>query len=377
MRWRALAVVLSIGFTLSAAACSDRRYDPGTGADPDAGPVGGADTGGSDTGGPIGNCAAPPPPSAPCFKPGCQGDLGEGYVCRDGAWVCPPGTSDRPQDCSNTCSQASSLQCVDGCGGDYYMDAVCTGGTWQCPEGFLDPASCPAGTCWGPPSQCCDGTEPACQGGDYVCADGTLPGQVCPDMCPEQSPVPPDDSSRQTVRFNFPAGSGWLVTQGQGCGPLDIEQVGSAGSEPLDLGLPYQVICEGPPPPSTGATTVVDLSAGATAAVTWDARALVTYDVCTDCSAQGWTGEGVVHSTGGFYRAVSAGHYRATFSVADDVSTLGCQRPPPGTSGPVYCNPPYDGGASYGEPYALCNAQRVITVEFDLPASGDVDVEVQ
>jgi hypothetical protein len=379
MRLRALAVVLSVGFTLSAAACNDRQYRPGPGVTPDSG-TGGGGGGGDDSGGPYSDCGDPPPPSAPCFYIGCTSDVSQGYVCQDGAWVCPLGTTDASQDCWNDggggggCSGDPGLSCVDGCGGDVETAAECVGSSWQCPPGYVTYDSCPADTCWGPPpTTCCDGSEPRCDGGDYVCPDG-IPADIetC-DMCPEASPVPPDDNSRQTVRFNVAARSGWVVTQGQGCGAVHIELVGTAGSEPLLQGLPYQVICEGPPPPPIGATTVVDLTAGAEGVVAWDARYIVQYDVCTDCTAQGWPGEGVVHSTGGYYRAATAGHYRATFAVEDDIGSLGCQSFPDGTA---TCNPPYDGGASYGQPYDLCNAQRVVTVEFDLPATGDLDVEV-
>ncbi len=63
------------------------------------------------------------------------------------------------------CNPEETPWCVDTCGSDYGLQPECVGGAWKCPEGSVDSATCPPGTCWGPPTI------------GEVCSDGQ--GWVC------------------------------------------------------------------------------------------------------------------------------------------------------------------------------------------------------
>jgi hypothetical protein len=200
------------------------------------------------------------------------------------------------------------------------------------------------------------------------------PATPAPDTCG----TPPTDviASRQTVRFNVTGSAGsYVVTSGWLCGPLGVVSVAADGSTTdVLLGLPYQCICECAPPPAETVTWASPLGGASPATVVWDARALATYVECIDCVARGYPGEGIQMMTAGSLQPVAAGHFRATFAILDTVPSnctvqadgaLDC--PPVTTSFPQIPWP---------TEYGLCPASRTVSVGFDLPATGDLDVEV-
>jgi hypothetical protein len=68
---------------------------------------------------------------------------------------------------------------------------------------------------------------------------------------------------------------------------------------------------------------------------------------------------------------VTAGRYRATFAVIDDLTAFGCTI---AAAGSVTCTPstpwPEEGYVP------LCPGSRTLSVDFDLPGQGDVEIAV-
>jgi hypothetical protein len=184
--------------------------------------------------------------------------------------------------------------------------------------------------------------------------------------------------SRQSVRFHFAIGAPvFLVTRGQYCGSLAIDRVDTV-STPVTLALPFQCVCECAQPAVDAQSFVSLHDAAVPPVVTWDARELHTCTRSVDCSAWARSGGGGPYQdvTEGVSQPVSAGHYRATFIVYDTLPSA-CHEDPDGTGS---CSEP-DLGWHFQPPpnYMLCwspGMLRSIQVEFDLPASGDVDVMV-
>jgi hypothetical protein len=145
------------------------------------------------------------------------------------------------------------------------------------------------------------------------------------------------------VTFSFGAGSGYLVSGGISCGTIQIDRLDGAGGT-LTLGLGEQVVCEGPAPQPPSIDAAVAISGG-TASLQWDARELTTFYGCVNCADRGWPGLGWVQTLEAVAQPVDAG--------------------------PV---PPPPGGNGTFQP--LCTASRTVSVEFDLPASGDLQVAV-
>lgn len=63
--------------------------------------------------------------------------------------------------------------CADVCGSDSYIGPECTAQGFQCPSGLIETSSCPKGTCWGEPGDCC--LDPRCENGAWVCGGGIKP----------------------------------------------------------------------------------------------------------------------------------------------------------------------------------------------------------
>lgn len=174
--------------------------------------------------------------------------------------------------------------------------------------------------------------------------------------------------SRATVRFRFRGTSGWLATQGRYCSGMVIERVGG-GVVPRVFGAGCLCECAAPPPPSVSQVRALN---GAQE-LTWDGRGLVSCSVAVDCATRGWPGVGVQFTYQSVMQPVAAGRYRASFATYTeapfncrgdaDAGMLDCTAPP---------GPPMLGHS--GD--SLCNADATLSVEFDLPASGEVVVDV-
>jgi hypothetical protein len=243
------------------------------------------------------------------------------------------------------------------------------------PEGGCDPAgatfcpleapfNCAANVDW--PNECVDG--------QWVCAPPPCPTCGGPDGEP-----PADVPSRAQVRFNFAASqaAGYLVVAGRGCAPFTVEQVrGDGSTEMVRSGVTQYDDCSGSPPPlDFGTTSLVDLSTPRTAALSWDGRAVQVYNTCTDCSQGGTVGGGILEQlAAGGSAPVDPGTYRARFAVLAAPDQVGCQLNPDGTAS---CTPPYIGPTDGLYDLPPCpGGGRYLTVDFTLPASGQVDVDV-
>jgi hypothetical protein len=53
--------------------------------------------------------------------------------------------------------ESGGYECASFCGSDVVGARVCVDGEWRCPDGMVDGyRDCPPGTCFGPPTRCCD-----------------------------------------------------------------------------------------------------------------------------------------------------------------------------------------------------------------------------
>ncbi len=203
---------------------------------------------------------------------------------------------------------------------------------------------------------------------DAVDARADAPGGTC-----ETAPVT-DVPSRQTVRFTFPATTtGYLVSDGVGCSPAAYTRLDGATETAVPLGLGFQCLCECPRPPDPYASALMSFMAvRGVPGLTWDAREIVTCTSAFDCGTR-WPGAGWQTVVNAAWVPVQPGRYRATFGIVDTLPR-GCFE---ATDGAVTCS----GEAMYPSPgyfppYGICPAMRRVSVEFELPASGDVIVPV-
>jgi hypothetical protein len=182
--------------------------------------------------------------------------------------------------------------------------------------------------------------------------------------CPSSVP------STQTVTLeiaNASTNDRWVVTQGQYCLTFDIDQ--------LTLALGYQVVCEGPAPPTPMATYYTHLAPGATTTLTWDATALGLCQQSVDCAKRGWPGAGVQTYEVGVSMPVAPGSYTAAVAWEPSAPSMpGCFAQ---ANGDVRCNPnfgPPFGGASMIQ--QLCMATNQAQASFTLPSTGDATVAI-
>lgn len=214
---------------------------------------------------------------------------------------------------------------------------------------------------------------------DEAALDVPPPPDAPPDVAPD---APPPDrpagtcetmpvaevASRASVRFRFRSSTGWLTTAGMFCAPYSIARVG--GGE-VALGLPFQCICECPAPPPPGPSVL--RRAEGTTELTWDGRGLVTCSDAVDCSMRGWPGAGYQLTTRAVAQPVAPGRYRATFGFFDALPS-DCNGGDDGTAACSHFGPP---GFPPGQTaWARCESDRAVSVEFELPMTGEVTVEL-
>ena len=205
---------------------------------------------------------------------------------------------------------------------------------------------------------------------------GDIPADAPMGTCP--GTLPTGTASRQTVRFHFvpgaaPALQGYVATAGFMCSEYGLERVSGTSTSPVILGLPYQCICECPAPPPAGVATAQAIGQTETI-VTWDAREVHSCSTVVDCGMRGWPGAGFQFEEHAYSEPVAAWRFRATFAVLDPTLPSNCTV---GGGGVVTCSQPAPMGSSGVFAYNVCPGARTMQVDFDLPATGDVDVNVQ
>jgi hypothetical protein len=205
--------------------------------------------------------------------------------------------------------------------------------------------------------------DDAATGGYACCAFGPAAS------LPRCSDVPQEVASRQTVTVvvrNDTTEDRYLITQGQWCTPFSVSALGNSGPTELVLqgyGLADDICSVGGCDMTAPAPTqVVLLRPGESYSLVWDARAsagcLAPITACPD-----------------FVRPLSAlepvpaGDYRITAHA--NVSPPVCDGAFPYAPG---CSPGMS-AACYTAPTA-CSSEASASVDFSLPASGDVTVEL-
>lgn len=182
----------------------------------------------------------------------------------------------------------------------------------------------------------------------------------------ETAPVR-ESPSVASVRFRLASGGGWVVTRGAFCAPFSVERVGGG---PVALGTGFQCVCECPNPGPARVETAQRPSM--TTELTWDGREVATCTRAVDCATRGFPGS-VVLERQGASRPVTAGRYRATFAVLDELPA-GCTARMDGTAS-CSTTPGFPSGSPPSS-YDRCPSSRTVSVEFDLPASGEAVVNV-
>jgi len=178
--------------------------------------------------------------------------------------------------------------------------------------------------------------------------------------------VPKEIDSRQKVTFaitNNATSDRWVVMRGMFCTTFSI------GGLQLQTG--FVCGCECPNPGSARVDAYKRIAPGATYELTWDARALVTYEEALDCSM--WGPGAAQKVTRGVLQPVKAGSYTATIALEETVPTK-CS-----VSGDeATCPWSYGGftGSVPGQIAARCESTKSADKTFTLPASGDIVVPI-
>jgi hypothetical protein len=305
---------------------------------------------------------------------GDGGDGGDVTIQPDGGGVCCPIEIDHTPYCSpgnlRVGGWAPSLaQCVGG-GFDGAPYAIRTTDDHGCPVVTGDRCLAPCGTIadagWTPPAGCPGSTRDA--GADVPVGTCTTGPVIDPAV---------DIASRQTVSFRF-QGASYLITRGYLCAPMRIESVTAAAPRPLALDmLAVCPLCANGCPafgPMQFTEARLEPDVNPVVMLTWDARALDTCTSYVDCALSG-SGRPTPDyrlQTHGWHRPVFSGRYRATFGFADP------SRLPTGCvvdGNEIQCSRPTGPGPN-PTTWDLCPNSRTVSVEFDLPASGDLTVDV-
>lgn len=195
---------------------------------------------------------------------------------------------------------------------------------------------------------------------------------ACASSAPEAGgSCPVAETSAQTVTFHVKAGTtgAFLVTKGSYCEPFSIAQ----GATKMGLSDPFNCGCECPTVPRIAST------AGTTGdtTLTWDATSKTYCDVVKDCQTVG--GAAPLGATTNYHQAIPvrarSGHYVATFRL-ESAPPTNCTASP---SDPKSFSCSGGGGKGLIPPSGgeACPASKTLTVEFDLPASGNANVDVQ
>lgn len=183
--------------------------------------------------------------------------------------------------------------------------------------------------------------------------------------------TPLEVPSKQKVTFSFTSAvdsAKYVVNQGLFCQAFTITNLDTAS--PVTLVTPFNCACECPGPPGSS-FYVKTVTSTQSNSVVWDARQFLSYQTAIDCAMRGWPDIGVRSVDSYTAQPVAAGNYRATFYV---MTALPNQCPPaPAVEG--YCGPAGPAGINFNIPICTPDATAV-TVDFQVPQSGDISVPV-
>lgn len=191
----------------------------------------------------------------------------------------------------------------------------------------------------------------------------------------DASPPPTEIPSAQTVTFHITNVSGadrYIVVMGNNCTSAEIARLADGGHTPIPQQTGFQCPCECPMP-GAALPTVFHRVGVDSVTMTWDARGLLTWRdeiLCHDNPPLPPRRASVV---AGVLRPVEAGTYRIALGVEPSLPA-GCDG---SGSGPEYrCAVSYASN-DLSDLAPRCETSTVATVDFSLPASGDVDVSVE
>ncbi|HMA97178.1 MAG TPA: hypothetical protein VKP30_31050 [Polyangiaceae bacterium] len=190
-------------------------------------------------------------------------------------------------------------------------------------------------------------------------------------QCADGSPLPMPSLARQRVTFNLRNSSSetrFIVQAGASCNTFGIQGMTGTGEDALVLRV-SSISCNGQcgrcscDAPAPSASEILAIEPGGTHAFEWDATAYASCQApIATCPEQSMT----------FYarQAVAPGTYRVLVPVATVLPTH-CS--PKGATGVFACSP---GGLSVCVPLRVCPLEKIVTVDFAVPESGDVQVDV-
>jgi hypothetical protein len=205
-------------------------------------------------------------------------------------------------------------------------------------------------------------------GGDLLAKTDLLEPDSGGNTCtPTTAPTGPKPHQKVTFVFSGQSNAkAWVVTQGSFCSHLAVTHLSSGKG--LLLEPPFTIECEGPAPPEPHIAHAKPLADKPS--ITWVAHSIHTYTDCVDCSEYGWTHMGVIEVTRYVSLGIDPGRYEVTFGVLDQIPDH-CSED--SQTGELSC---WMDGPAYSETGGLCQMPRLVTVEFDLPASGEIMVQV-
>jgi hypothetical protein len=210
------------------------------------------------------------------------------------------------------------------------------------------------------------GTGAGGGGGGMVAGGGGGGGGGGGQACPPRPPAPNDIPSNAYVTFqltNDSLAERFILTQSIGCDPFRVDGV------PHTLG--FNCGCQCSPPEEV--MTFLRLAPGESATLGWDARQLVTAQVCVWGAGWGCAPGQTTMITVGALQPVASGSYTASFLVLD--------------TAPTSCGQPVDGAYTCtvkpstpeGPVAALCDlpGSRVVTRAFSVAETTTAVLSIQ
>jgi hypothetical protein len=181
-----------------------------------------------------------------------------------------------------------------------------------------------------------------------------------------------DLPSTQSVRIEFTNDGEapvWLLDWGEQCTRFAVESYENGAWTALPIGAnslePDDICCEGGCDWSNLWHYFVEVPPGQSASLEWDARAVVLSDDTYACAY------GVEYRPSAL-QPVAPGRYRIALGLRLEVEAPDCQEEDKGV---VPCTV-IESGSFPPQIESMCEVPESVTVEFQLPATGDVDLSV-